>query len=531
MTAATLPRVLTIAGSDSGGGAGIQADLKTFTALKTYGTSVLTALTAQNTMGVQAVHACPATFVSQQMDSVLGDIGTDAVKTGMLVDAEVVAVVAGKIKEFGLTKVVVDPVMIATSGDRLVRESALEAIVEVLLPVALVVTPNIPEAEVLCGAVNKGWNGKIEDLKGMHAAARVLFNAGVKNVLIKGGHLPLGHGPVGGEGVRVVMLAPTVKRDNGVDIKYCVDVLFTGDELIEFWKEHVPTQNTHGTGCTLSSAIAAYLARGKSVVESVQEGLLFVTNAISTSLSMGSGHGPLNHVYAIEEFKPAMTKESLIQTLKGSCQKDWDEYMNHPFVMGLADGTLDQEAFKHYIRQDYIYLLHYARAYALAAFKSKNFRDIGVAAGVAQEIAEESQLHVKYCEGWGISLQELEGTKEATANLSYTRYFLEKGLSGDLIDLYVAMAPCLIGYGEIGLKLMNDPNTKKEGNLYWEWISNYGKEDFQQAVTAGEELLFRLYQDTIPSNNSTRLQELCDIFRQATVLEVNFWQMGLEIQD
>ncbi|KAI9346907.1 Phosphomethylpyrimidine kinase-domain-containing protein [Obelidium mucronatum] len=511
MTTSTLPRVLTIAGSDSGGGAGIQADLKTFTSIGTYGTSYRESTLAH------------LNSLAQQLDSVLADIGTDAIKTGMLFNAAMINVVVAKIQEFNLTKFVLDPVMIATSGDRLLAEDAVAAITDQLLPLALVVTPNIPEALVLCKALQKGYSGVIETLEDMHAAARVLHAAGVKNVLIKGGHLPLSQPPRVAEGVQSVMIAPNVKRDNGEHVKYCVDVLFTGDELIEFWKEYVPTKNTHGTGCTLSAAIAAHLASGKSVVQSVQEGLLFVTNAISTSLSIGAGHGPLNHVYSIVPTKPAMTKETFIQHLKDSCKTDWDEYINHEFVRGLADGSLNPESFKHYIRQDYIYLLHYARAYALAAFKSNRFEDIVAASGVALHIAQESQLHVKYCESWGISLEELERTKEATANLSYTRYFLEKGLSGDLLDLYIAMAPCLIGYGEIGLKLANDPNTKREGNLYWEWISNYGKEDFQSAVALGEDLLFRLYTEMVPSSNANRLQELCDVFRQATILEVKFW--------
>ncbi|KAJ3289169.1 hypothetical protein HDU79_004260 [Rhizoclosmatium sp. JEL0117] len=532
MTLNTLPRVLTIAGSDSGGGAGIQADLKTFTSLGTFGTSVITALTAQNTQGVQGIHPCPTAFVAQQLDSVLSDIGTDAVKTGMLFSAEMIEVVVSKISEFGLAKVVLDPVMIATSGDRLLAEDAVAAIVGRLLPLALVVTPNIPEAEVLCANVQKGWAGKIDSLEAMHDSAKLLHAAGVKNVLIKGGHLPLTETPVKNkEGVSVVMLSPTVKRDNGTDRKYCVDVLFTGSELIEFWKEYVPTKNTHGTGCTLSAAIAAYLASDKTVVQAVQEGLLYVTNAISTSLNIGSGHGPLNHVHNITLPQTPLTKETFIQTLKSACAKDWDEYINHPFVRGMADGTLPTESFKHYIRQDYIYLLHYARAHALAAYKATKFTDIINASRIALHIAEESQLHVKYCEQWGISLQELEATKEATANLSYTRYVLEKGLSGDILDLFMAMAPCLLGYGEIGMKLANDPATKKEGNLYWAWISNYGKEDFQQAVTTGEELLFRLYTEMVPASNTTRLDDLCAIFRQATILEVKFWEMGLNILD
>ncbi|KAJ3205384.1 hypothetical protein HDU82_005228 [Entophlyctis luteolus] len=485
----TIARVLTIAGSDSGGGAGIQADLKTFTAMATFGTSVITALTAQNTVGVQAVHAVPAAFVAEQLDSVLEDIGTDAAKTGMLFDRDTVRVVAEKISKYNVRKYVLDPVMIATSGDRLLAENAVQAIMDLLVPLALLVTPNIPEAEVMCAHVDQKWEGKIGSLEDMHQAADILRRAGVENLLIKGGHLPVTL-INNVEGVRKVFLKPefnSAESKNEETKKYCVDLLYAGDDIIEFWKPFIDTKNTHGTGCTLSAAIASCLAVGKPLIQSVEEGLLYIANALRNSPSIGSGRGPLNHVFAIINARsPIADKDTFIHKLKASCQKEWNAYVHHPFVEMLGDGTLPEECFKHYIRQDYIYLLHYARAYALAAYKSNNFSDIVEGSRAALNIAQESQVHIKYCETWGISKEELENTKEALANLSYSRFFLEKGVGGDRLDLMVALAPCLLGYGEVGLALANNPKTKKEGNLYWEWIANYAKEDFQRAVRDGE---------------------------------------------
>ncbi|KAJ3243101.1 hypothetical protein HDU78_000795 [Chytriomyces hyalinus] len=551
MTQMQLTRVLTVAGSDSGGGAGIQADLKTVTSLGCYGSSAVTALTAQNTIGVQGVHGCPAGFVQQQMESVLTDIGTDAIKTGMLFSREIVEVVANQISQFGVKNVVVDPVMVATSGDTLLASEAVNAVIKFLLPLATVLTPNVPEAEVLCAALHglkkseagkaettPGTSdtdvagnsaGKIESVADMRRAARFLHSAGAQSVLIKGGHLPLkadAASDTSEVGVRTVRLVSSATSDpTGLSV---VDVLFDGAEFVEFWKPFVNTSNTHGTGCTLSAAIAAYLASGKPVVEAVEGGLIYVSNAISTSISIGKGHGPLNHLHLMKPALAPANKANFVSMLKNSCVSEWEQYIDHKFVRGLADGTLDTESFKYYIRQDYIYLLHYARGYALAAFKEQTMEGIAQAAQIALGIVREAtDVHVKYCESWGISHKELIATKEATANMSYTRFFLEKGMSGDRLDLYVAMAPCLIGYGEIGLKLMNDPNTKREGNPYWAWIQNYGEADFQAAVQAGEELLERLYEETVPVSNTVRLEQLCENFRQATLLEVKFWDMGL----
>ncbi len=252
-------RVLTIAGSDSGGGAGIQADLKTITVLGGFGMSVITALTAQNTVGVQGIVELDVEFVKRQIDSVLSDIGADAIKTGMLANSGIVRGAAEKIREYGIEKVVIDPVMVAKSGDALLKKEAQETVKRELLPLCYLVTPNLPEASVLSGH-------EVEGLDDMKWAARAIHQLGARNVLIKGGHLP----------------------DNPIDI------LFDGQRFHEFGGERIVTENTHGTGCTYSAAIATELAKGEPLARAIEKAKAFMTTALRFSLNIGKGHGPTN---------------------------------------------------------------------------------------------------------------------------------------------------------------------------------------------------------------------------------------------
>lgn len=257
------PTVMTIAGSDSGGGAGIQADLKTLSALGVFGTSTLTAITAQNTVGVTAVHEVPTDVIRAQIDAVVTDIGADAVKTGMLSSSEIVDAVAEAIGHHGIANLVVDPVMVAKSGDRLLRQEAINALCTSLIPLAAVVTPNIPEAEDLTGA-------RIQSDQDVRDAAVRIIAMGARSVVIKGGHR---EGP------------PT-------------DVLYDGQEFQEFTTERVPSTNTHGTGCTFASAVAAGLAHGLDTPAAVAQAKEYVTAAIRASYPIGQGHGPLHHFHA-----------------------------------------------------------------------------------------------------------------------------------------------------------------------------------------------------------------------------------------
>jgi hydroxymethylpyrimidine/phosphomethylpyrimidine kinase len=257
-----LPVALTIAGSDSGGGAGIQADLKTFAALGVHGTSAVTAVTAQNTLGVKDYVELPLDIIRAQIDEVVSDLAPSAVKTGMLSSPEIIEVAATAIEELGLDNVVVDPVMVAKGGERLLRPEAVATLVERLIPLARVITPNLPEAEVLLGR-------PISTRQERETAARDLVALGCAAAVVKGGHA---------EGL-------------------AADAFFDGRTLVWLEADRVSTENTHGSGCAFSAAIAAGLARGMDTLEAVEEAKVFITGAIQSSLEVGHGHGPVNPMW------------------------------------------------------------------------------------------------------------------------------------------------------------------------------------------------------------------------------------------
>lgn len=259
-----IPKTLTIAGSDSGGGAGIQADIKTFAALGVYGASVITAVTAQNTTGVTAVHEIPAEVVRAQIDAVMSDIGADAVKTGMLSSSAIIAEIAAGVRRHHIDKLVVDPVMVAKSGDRLLREDAIDAVLDELLPLTYVVTPNIPEAEVLSGR-------SIQTERDMIEAARSIHHRGARIVVVKGGHLS-------GD---------------------AVDIVFDGSSVERLTSPRVMTRHTHGTGCTFSAAIAARLAWGRDPLPAIADAKQFLYGALLNSFEIGAGHSPVHHFYQL----------------------------------------------------------------------------------------------------------------------------------------------------------------------------------------------------------------------------------------
>jgi hydroxymethylpyrimidine kinase/phosphomethylpyrimidine kinase len=311
-----MKRILTIAGSDSGGGAGIQADLKAITLLGGFGMSVITALTAQNTVGVHGIHEVPPSFVEKQMEVVLSDIGADAIKTGMLADSEIIRVVARKIRQYGLKYVVVDPVMVAKSGDSLLRKDAQEALIRELIPLAWIVTPNLPEASVLSGF-------KVNSIEEMRKAARRIHQLGAKHVVVKGGHLK----------------------------GKAVDLLYDGKRFEEIVAPRIKTKNTHGTGCTLASAIATFLARGDTVYGAVRRAKTFITLAIESSLNLGKGVGPTNPAaYVLREIE----RYQVIQELKRAMEVLKEEKVgrlipevssNLGYALPFAEGVDDVAAF------------------------------------------------------------------------------------------------------------------------------------------------------------------------------------------
>jgi hydroxymethylpyrimidine/phosphomethylpyrimidine kinase len=259
-----MKNLLTIAGSDCSGGAGIQADLKTFSAHGTYGMSVITAVTAQNTQGVLAVQDITAGIIAQQLEAIFEDIEVDAVKIGMVSVEETINVIAAKLQQYQVKNIVVDPVMVSKSGYRLLQPEAQARLVSELLPLATVVTPNIPEAEVITGQT-------IISFEDMQQAAQTIHAMGPKNVLIKGGH----------------------RQSDATDI------LFDGEDFYYLPSVRIPTTNTHGTGCSLSSAIAANIGQGCEVFDAVRRAKDFITVAIEQAFPLGKGVGPVHHFYAL----------------------------------------------------------------------------------------------------------------------------------------------------------------------------------------------------------------------------------------
>ncbi|MGP6206590.1 bifunctional hydroxymethylpyrimidine kinase/phosphomethylpyrimidine kinase [Cuniculiplasma sp. SKW3] len=262
-----IPRVLTVAGSDSGGGAGIQADIKTITSLKAFATSVIVALTAQNSTEVLDIVPISPSFIEKQMDAVLSDIGTDSAKTGMLYSSNIIGSVAGKFTEYGVKHIVIDPVMISKSGAVLLREEAIEALKKRLFPIAELITPNIPEAEKISGI-------SIKNKEQMIRAAEIISDMNGTDVLVKGGHS---------------------------EDQKSTDILYTDSKVIEIHGRRIDTKNTHGTGDTYSSAIATNLAFGNNLENSVKKAKEYLQGAIEHSFPMGRGYGPLCHFWNLKE--------------------------------------------------------------------------------------------------------------------------------------------------------------------------------------------------------------------------------------
>ena len=261
-----IPSVMTIAGSDSGGGAGIQADLKTFSSLRVFGTTAITSITSQNTVGVNDVYNIPIKHLESQITAVLDDINVLAVKTGMLATSDIISVVCSSLKKYNVSKLVVDPVMIAKDGSRLLQKEAINSLITELIPISYVITPNVPEAEELVSM-------KINSIKDMYNAADKIYKLGAKNVVIKGGHL------------------------SG---KKSIDVLYNGTEYSEFSTTRVNTSNTHGSGCTFAAAITAFLSYEMSLIDAVKKAKIYVSESLSTDFKVGHGHGPLNHFWGLQ---------------------------------------------------------------------------------------------------------------------------------------------------------------------------------------------------------------------------------------
>ncbi|KAF8191639.1 Phosphomethylpyrimidine kinase-domain-containing protein [Mycena galopus ATCC 62051] len=541
--------VLTIAGSDSSGGAGIQADLKTFAALGHYGTSAITALTAQNTVGVQGVHGVPPNFLEQQIHSVLDDLDVHAIKTGMLFDAENTRATVRALQSCysgrTMPPLVCDPVCVSTSGHRLLAPEALEVLIKDLFPLTALITPNKSEAELLLSR-------SISSIEGMLDAARDLLLCGPRAVLVKGGHmtatladvdfLVLAHPEVhvirdGLYGDDMEILSVNAPQPPHVVIDILCESNGPTTVLI---RPRIDTTSTHGTGCTLSAAVASALAEGATVSEAVTTAAAYTHLGIQTAAKLGAGHGPLNHLHSVSQLGvPPRTPTNpypLTQLLIKGSAGIWKEYVEHAFVRRLGEGTLSKDSFIHFIKQDYLYLKYYARAYSLLAAKSDSFPAIDSATQTILNVLREITTHRTFCAEWGVSASDLEHTREASATSAYGGYLINVGLQGDTTALLMALLACLLGYGEVGLWLKRAAAERRpessvvlEGNPYRRWIEDYSGKQYQDAVRLGLETIEARAAADPPS--AARLAEWRAVWERCTRLEKAFWDMALELQE
>ncbi|KAK1148624.1 trifunctional hydroxymethylpyrimidine kinase/phosphomethylpyrimidine kinase/thiaminase [Aspergillus melleus] len=504
----SVKRVLVIAGSDSSGGAGLEADQRVLAAHGVYALTATTGLTAQNTLGVQDIFVVPAEFVKKQINAGLEDVGADVVKFGMLSSAETIDVVAEALVSHRVPSVVLDPVMVSTSGSQLLPEAAVKGLRTKLLPLTTILTPNIPEAQLLLKDAGLDVP-EPKDITELIDLAKQICTLGPKAVLLKGGHLPL--------------TKTHQTASNPQDATTVIDVLFDGENATLFETDFLVSKNTHGTGCSLASAIAANLALGKDLQRAVQAAVRFVEAGIKTSFDLGKGSGPINHFHSVYTmpFAPGRFVEYVLD--HPDVRPVWKKFTEHDFVLGMGSGKLPVDRFKEYLVQDYLYLVHFARSNALAAYKGKNMESIAASAQIVLHIQRETALHLDYCASFGLSKEQMEKHPETIACTAYSRYILDVGQSEDWLALQMALAPCLIGYGAIAQRLYSEKNTIREGNRYWKWIENYVADDYTEAVRLGSELLERHMREVSPS----RVEELIKIFIRATELEISFWDMGL----
>ncbi|CCH62032.1 hypothetical protein TBLA_0G00850 [Henningerozyma blattae CBS 6284] len=536
-----LPTVLTIAGSDSSGGAGIEADLKTFTAHRCYGMSCIVALTVQTPSKVYNIQNTPKKIVKEILDANLKDMRCDAIKCGMLT-SDAIEALNEKLIELGSNrpKLIVDPVLVATSGSSLAGDELVDLIKTKITPFADLITPNIPEALRL---INKG-DYKIQSIEELFDIAQELsVETKCDNILVKGGHLSLDQ-----------------LKDNKI-----IDVLYLAKEnkFFVYSGNHEPTCNTHGTGCTLSSSIASNLARGYSLPQSVYGGIEYVQNAISIGCDVTKKHitdnGPINHVYSIEVPMEKMIKDDCfaghsivsakMSTKEYNAQAEkeiknnffeylikhpivkphWDSYINHNFVKQVAEGTLEPRKFQFFVEQDYTYLVDYARVHCIAASKSPDLADIEKELVIVGAIKHEVSAHQdKLKRYFGIKDDSYFSTmKRGTALNNYSRYFNDVAKRGNWEELVAALTPCLMGYGYALITFNDSIKLNEKFPYYLEWCDVYRSENYTNAMKEGVALLNQIAR----SYPFDEIDTLVKIFADVCELETKFWDAAVEFEE
>ncbi len=481
-----VPRVLSIAGSDPSGGAGIQADLKSIAAHGGYGMAAITALTVQNTQGVRAVHVPPATFLAQQLDAVSDDIAIDAVKIGMLGDADVIAAVRNWLEKVRPRVVVLDPVMVATSGDRLLQASA-EAALHGLLPLADLITPNLAELGMLLGEETAGsWAEALDQ------GRRLAAGTGA-TVLVKGGHLAGGACP---------------------DALVSATGLLSAD-IVEVPGDRVATRNSHGTGCSLSSAMATVQARLGDWESTLRHVKLWLAGALegSGTLDVGSGNGPIHHFHHLRQVPAA---GEFTETLRRASKPDLAAIYQLGFIKDLVSGGLAESQFAYYLAQDALYLNGYSRVLARASALAPTEEAQLFWARSAQQCLEvESELHRRWLSTRTVQPDLGPVTK------SYVDHLLAASASGSYGVLVAAVLPCFWLYAEVGQALHTEflAAGAPAEHPYAEWLRTYADEDFARATREA----IALADEAGRRGSEEERAAMLTAFRQSCRFEVEFF--------
>lgn len=537
----SLPVVMTVAGSDSSGGAGIEADVKTITAHRCYAMTCATALTAQTPLSVYGVHLIPKEFIAQVLDVNLRDMKCDVIKTGMLTE-EAIDVLSEKLNHLGPVnrpKLVVDPVLVATSGTPLASENLVKVIKEKLTPLADILTPNIPECFKL---INEERDIKhLDDVLQLAKDVKAVCKS--TNILVKGGHIPW--------------------KITGKE--YITDVLLLGKEkkFIVFKGNYSETTHTHGTGCTLASAIASNLARGYTLPQAVYGGIEYVQNAVAIGCDQSKPtvkkNGPINHVYAINIPLERMIADECfdgheIKESNGRCDNEnlpiykelpvikkdfieylhnhprvkphWESYIKHDFVKKVADGSLEHYKFQFFVEQDYTYLVDYGRVHCVAAAKAPTLDDMERELVIVGGVREEMNHHKERLRAnFGIKDDSyFDSIKRGSALKNYSRYFTDVSRRGNWAELLTSLTPCLMGYGE-AVALVKD-NITTTDPLYKAWLDVYLSQSYRGAMEHGRIMINRLIVTYPPQD----IETLITIYSQVCELETKFWDAVLDFE-
>lgn len=545
----SLPAVLTIAGLDSSGGAGIEADIKTINAHGVYGLTCIAALTAQNTQGVEAVEQTSIEhlrkILKKNFDDFIegyhGDHPLKVVKTGMLTEAA--ATVLSENVDYLIkndVKIVMDPVMVSTSGATLTDNKTIGLCFDKIFPKTFLCTPNYVETVQLYEA-KKGKKPEalsLADLEKLIVELCQILQC--QNVLIKGGHIPW------------TKDGSLAKDKQGNDL-VIADVLYELelDRITIFRSPHILLNNTHGTGCTLASSIASNIAKGLTLQQAVPLSVNYIhTGMLTLALKLGHGHGPLDHTNIANTSVQSVIKssDSFLRELNEKhggaygyfknhelISPNWKRYTEHPFVELVATNKLPFEKFLFYLKQDFYYLVNYAQIHGLAALVAPSYEEIHAQAVVIENIMKEIERHkAKLLKKYNVDFENPDLDSElspARPCIEYCDYLLKAGKTQDFLGIKVALAPCLHGYAEAGqfgkkIRSKHDGSlgvlsSEDESNTYGSWIDDYTSDWYTEADELGKKVL----DDTIARTgiSEQRLEELVKIFNDVTLLEISFW--------